>query len=181
MRKKFLHLENRFRLFCGFILFPLLLILVMFQAGITEYNFTGLLNLPGTGIYIKGMSVIILGWMLHTLWILAIQKLQKPLSLCIWMILFTIGAMGAIVTPYIDGSFCATLHLFFSYSAAVLFNIMLYILYPTDSKIRTLYLAGMFFCALLCVAAGKVTGLAELIYACMVSILLSSESKEKGL
>ena len=42
---------------------------------------------------LEAMSVIILGWMLHTLWILAIQKLQKPLSLCIWMILFTIGAM----------------------------------------------------------------------------------------
>lgn len=181
MRKKFLQLEYQFRLFCGFILFPLFLILLMCRAGIQEYNFTGLLNLPGQGIYIKAMACIILVWMLRTVWILAYHRLQKPMSFRIRMILFTIFTLGAIATPYVDGSFYATLHLFFSYSAAIFFNVMLYTLYPADNKIRTIYLAILFFCVLLCVAEGKITGLSELIYACMVSILLSYDSKESDL
>ena len=181
MRKKFLQLENQFRLLCGFLLFPLFLILLMCRAGIQEYNFTGLLNLPRQGIYIKAMACMILVWVLRTVWILACHRLQKTMSFRIRMILFTIFAIGAIVTPYVDGSFDATMHLFFSYGAAIFFNIMLYALYPVDNKIRTIYLAILFFCALLCVAEGKITGLSELIYACMVSILLSYDSKENDL
>ena len=92
------------------------------------------------------------------------------------ILLFLITAVIAILIPYEEGSLTATLHLLFSYLAFFFFNAA-YL--PLHLKYSVLYEMTLILCALLCFSAGKITGLSELIFACMVSILIAIQLKHK--
>lgn len=164
-------------MFCGYILFPLFLILAMWKAGILEYNFTGLLNEPAYSAWMKAASLIMLVWCLRTLWILSRKNLNHAREKIIWMIFFGVSTLGAVFTPYIAGTFFADLHLFFSYTALICFNVVFYFISLDQMVWRNLYLGMIFFCALLCIASGEISGPAELVFGCSVSILLTQISK----
>lgn len=173
MRKKFLQLEKTIRILCGIAVFPISLILLMFKEGINDYNFTGLLNKPETAFFVKTAALIMMMWCMRTVWIIDHKHHAEHSRMYRWMLLFSFCTIVAVMTPYIEGSWHASIHLFFSYSAMLVFNLILYLLMDAYSTERLIYYAGTAFCVLLCFTSLQITGLAELIYACMVSVLLT--------
>lgn len=175
---RFLQIEKFLRALCGYILFPVLMIFALLRAGIQNYNFTGLLNLAPAAVYIKSAAFLMLVWYIRT-FILLKNNESRAFRLC--LILFSICAAGAVLTPYINGTAYAAIHLFFSYSALLFFQILLLPLLISESVFRLLYIGGTFFCAMLCLSAGEISGLSELIYACMISELLTYQCTKKDL
>lgn len=179
MRVKILQIEKSIRMLCGYVLFPLCLTVMMFKAGINEYNFTGLLNLRGYSAVMRCAAMIMLVWCIRTLWIIH-HSIPGYLPMRTYILLLAVFAActgAAVFIPYIEGTMYATMHLCAAYSAFVIFNILMTDVLCSTFSSRTFYLAGIFFAALLCFTAGQITGLAELVYACMVSILLTYQSK----
>lgn len=177
MSSRFLQLERWIRIACGYVIFPLLFMIVLWKAGMQEYNITGLLNNDTYSLLMKISSLIILAWFIRTSYIIRQRTQLLHNGTDRWLFLFSICTIGAVFTPYIPGSLSADIHLLFSYAALIFFNLLFYDLTSDQISIRNIYFAGLFFCALLCFTAGEITGLAELIFACMVSVLMTSLSK----
>jgi hypothetical protein len=173
MSNQFLQIEKWIRILCGYVIFPCLLITALFKAGISEYNFSGLLNKDGWRSTMMTASLIMLVWCIRTLLLCSRKEIVHQKKVSFWLCLFSISTMGAVFTPYVASELSATIHLFFSYTAVIFFNIVLYFLFQRNSSARNIYLAVTFFCVLLCFTKGEISGAAELIYACMVSVLLT--------
>jgi hypothetical protein len=176
MCAKFLQLEKWIRCFCGFLVFPSLLIFALCSAGLQEYNFTGLLGIPAYHTWILLSAACMLAWCLRFLWIIASKELLPASSkkqIVILLALFAICTIGALFTPYIEGSFSAALHLLFAYGAFLFFNAVYLKILRTHAGYRSCYFGMIFFVCLLCFTASQISGLAELVYACMVSVQLT--------
>ncbi|MCH3960983.1 MAG: hypothetical protein LKF53_09500 [Solobacterium sp.] len=176
MRAKFLQLEKWIRCLCGFLIFPALLIFSLCHAGLQTYNFTGLLGIQAYHTWILLSAACMLAWCIRSLWIAAAEDLllaSAKKKTIILLILFAVCTVGALFTPYIEGSFAAALHLLFAYAAFLFFNAVYLNILKGHAGYASCYFGMLFFVCLLCFTAGQISGLAELVYACMMSIQLT--------
>jgi hypothetical protein len=176
MRAKFLQLEKWIRCLCGFLIFPAMLIFSLCRAGLQAYNFTGLLGIQTYHIWILLSAACMLAWCIRSLWAAAAKDLLLASSkklIIILLSLFAICTIGALFTPYIEGSFSAGMHLVSAYAAFLFFNAIYLNILKLHAGYRSCYFGMLFFVCLLCFTAGQISGLAELVYACMVSVQLT--------
>lgn len=78
---------------------------------------------------------------------------------------------GSVLVPYREGT-TAGLHLLFSYGSFLIINIIWIRVYKNDPKILQSYAALLFFCALLCLTASSVSGIAEALFMLYADITL---------
>lgn len=147
--------------FLGTFLIPILFFLpVLFS---THENYTGLLSSSTFGIPVRIVYLLLLIYLY-----LSFYKKQKKLFL-----LFLILAIGAFLTPWIEeNSLICSLHLLFTYSAFVVFNILMFQKYMYQRKYLLIYFGIVLFSFFLCMVSLEVTALAEAVYGSAVSILL---------
>lgn len=163
-------LKKRIVLITGCVVIPLLLILPLLILGMDQYNITGLLNRKGSTIWFHLLAILLLIW--TDLLLSRMQRQQRmngktliPLNILILIALFI---------PYREGSsLFNTLHIFFAYSAFVFFTCFFAYLIHIRQKFLTIFIMIVILCLFLCFTAGKVTGLAEVLFASTTSILLA--------
>jgi hypothetical protein len=167
MRNNFLQHHSKVIMLISFILIPAVLIFFMSSAGWSEYNFTGLLNSPHYRIITKISACVILVWINFLLWP---SFKSRDDILCIS---FDLLYIAAVFIPYSSSeSILSSLHLLSSYSAFAVFNIILFPRIASHAHVFTLYLSVSVLCFLICFTEGQITGISEVIYACMCSAVL---------
>lgn len=163
-------LKKRIVLIIGCVVIPLLLFAPLLAYGMDSYNVTGLLNRDGSGILFHVLAMLLLIW--TDILLIRLQKQQHissktliPLNLLILLALFI---------PYKEGKpLLNTVHITAAYAAFAFFTCYFIFLIHTCQKYLTIFLMTLIFCVFLSLTAGKVTGLSEVLFASVTSILLT--------
>ena len=154
----------------GCVLIPLLLCVPLFCFGTDDYNVTGLLNLKDYVLLFHILAIVLLFWTDLLLW--KIMKKQHvttriliPLNILILLALFL---------PYEEGkSTLNTLHILAAYTAFVIFTCLFVKLMHMNQIFLNIFIMTCILCLLLSLTAGKVTGLSEVLFGSITSILLA--------
>ena len=157
--------------FTGIFLIPCMLACSLLYTGFHEVNLTGMLNDPVWGIAAKAASLLMLGWLLGMLYVIA-----KDTDRYLWLRLAVLAILiiAALFIPYSnEESLLSGFHIAVSYAAFIWMN-MLFFRYCRFCAIeRNIYVCVSVFAFLLSLTTGMVTGISEIIYAAACSILLS--------
>lgn len=156
--------------FIGCVVIPLVLTAPLLYFGIRDYNITGLLNLDGYGLFFHVLAGILLIWMD----VLLYRVMKKERISSRYLIILNILILIALTVPYQEGlSLMNTVHITAAYAAFVFFVCLFACLLRLYPKHLLCFIMICIFCIFLCLGAGKVTGLAEVVFGSSVSILLS--------
>ena len=153
----------------GCFLIPILLFLLLYLSGSFHDNYTGLLQNENWRILFSVFSIFCLGFALFLL-----HRIDESIHTR-HLIILSVLILAAIVIPYSSHeSILSSLHILAAYAAFLYFNWLLFRILIYHARLRSIYTAMLFLCALLCFSASSITGLAEMLYGACTSIVLTS-------
>ena len=157
--------QHKLIFFFGCIVVPFVLFGALFYY--RANNVTELLMNVGTGAYIT--TFILLVWLVYLLYQEG-KNILKPIELIILVVLISIP----LLLPYThEAAINTNLHIILSYAALIYMNTLFFKLHYTNTKYRNIYSIVCMFCFFHCLLSMRITGLAEIVYASTVSILLT--------
>ena len=174
MQKSFQQPILKILFWLGCIIVPCMLVLSYIIFNIDDaYNYSGLMELHP--ILFRIFAMIVLVDYVGSCYILSTESVIGHKD--VLFISLVILLLLSIFFPYHSKeSLSASMHLIFSYSAFVIFNIILYffVLNERDKQIYTLILV---FCFMQSMASMQITGFAQTVYFASLSILLAIKIK----
>ena len=156
----------------GCIFLPCLLLTALFYVGFSERNISGLLNERQLFPLIHLAALLLLGWLDFTLTRIA-GKQGNTDHLKMRLTMMSVLICLALFIPYNESPFVQTVHVVLTYAAFVYMNTVYWRLCRYDLTVRNVYLCALATAFFLCLGAGEIIGIAEVIYASACSILLS--------
>lgn len=153
----------------GFVIIPAVLISSYFIFHMETLNFTGVINNPVYGTFMKLPCLIL--WIYLNM--LCYQEVQIPYQKH-WFLITGFFAIGALALPYTSpAALCSNLHVFFCNIAFFLFNAMILYSVLSDPKKLTVYFLLCCPSFLLCLFSMSVTGIAEIAYTIGITFYLT--------
>ncbi|MBR2066828.1 MAG: hypothetical protein IJ875_00950 [Solobacterium sp.] len=157
--------------FIGCFFIPSFLFSTLFFYGYKEYNYTGLLNVIGLPAYFFSLLILVY-------FIFSLVKLSNGILKKEQLITLTILILISLFLPYQEEtSIFSNMHILLSYVSFVYMNYLFYCLYPILKNYIPLYTILLCVCFYLCLKEMKVSGLAEILYASFLSIIITIANK----
>ena len=149
---------------CGLVVLPIIAAVPLLLCGVTKYNYTGILNLPGVRPWAVGLGLFY-GLMIFLL----LEDLHHAKTNVAYIVLWVLG----ILTPYTKGSVVGQFHLLFGTVGTIVLQLCLLPLWHMDKTITRMYACTCLLAIMIVITFCAVTGLAEIAYAVPLPILLT--------
>ena len=152
----------------GYAIIPLLFAGSLLLAGWKEYNLTGILQIEPYAAIVKAVCAAVylfMCFLLHRCG--AFRNRRMPA-------LLTVSALLSLLIPYMpENMFVSNLHILCSYIAFILLNVIVLPVFLQYRNIMRAYIMALVFGVLHCMTYSSITGPAEAVYACMMSVCLT--------